>query len=336
MQACCLLRNVDGMLAVVTGARGFIGSNLVRRLLADGFEVRTADIRPPTTARDDAVDDRRIDVLDRASLRAAFDGADIVFHLAAMISIVGDPDGKVRAVNVDGAHNAAAAALDAGVSRYVHCSSVHSFDLETCGPSLDETGTRSIGDHAPHYDRSKYAGEQRVRSVIADGLDGVIVNPTGVIGPHDDGPSRMGVTITQLRDRKIPVNVGGGFDFVDVRDVVSGMLAAGERGRTGENYLLSGTRVSMKELGQLVAAVTGGRPPKLSVPLGLVSPLAWLVQRLTPSHVEPIFTPDSMHALQYSPTVSHYKATVELGYAARPIHETVADTLEWFDRDPDV
>lgn len=318
------------MLAVVTGAHGFIGNNLVRRLIADGVDVRAADIRRPAGSAGAGAEFRHIDVLDRDSLRAAFDGADVVFHLAAMISIVGDPTGKVRTVNVDGAHNAATSALDAGVTRYVHCSSVHSFDLETCGPSLDESGPRAVGDHVPHYDRSKFAGEQRVRSVIDDGLDAVIVNPTGVIGPHDDGPSRMGVTITQMRDRKIPVNVGGGFDFVDVRDVVDGLVAAAESGRTGENYLLSGTRISIKELGQLVAAASGGRAPRLSLPLGLLSPLASLVQRLTPSGVEPIFTPDSMHALEFSPTVSHYKAAVELGYAARPIHETVVDALEWF------
>lgn len=320
------------MLAVVTGARGFIGANLVPSLLAEGIEVRAADIRPAAESDDPDVEFRHIDVLDRSSLRDAFDGADVVFHLAARISIVGDPTGEMRTLNVDGAHNAAAAALDAGVGRYVHCSSVHSFDLETCGPSLDETGPRAVGDHVPAYDRSKYAGEQRVQSVIEQGLDAVIVNPTGVIGPRDEAPSRMGEILTQLRDRKIPVNVGGGFDFVDVRDAVAGMIAAVERGRTGENYLLSGTRISIKELGQLVAAASGVRAPKISLPLRLVSPLASLVQRLTPVGVEPVFTPDSMHALRFSPSVSHHKAAVELGYTSRPIHETVNDALEWFEQ----
>jgi dihydroflavonol-4-reductase len=318
------------MLAVVTGAYGLVGSNLVRTLLAEGFRVRVADIRTTGSLAGLAVEHYDIDVLDSDSLRAAFDGADVVFHLAAIISIVGDPSGIVRKVNVDGAFNAASAALDAGVARYVHCSSVHAFDLETCGASLDESGPRAVGGHVPHYDRSKYEGEQQVRAVVDQGLNAVIVNPTGVIGPYDFGPSRMGLTITQLRDGGIPVTVSGGFDFVDVRDVATGMVAAADRGRTGENYLLSGTRISIKELGQLVAVTSDVKPPRISLPLGLVSPFASLVQRFTPAGKEPLFTPDAVHALRYSPSVSHYKAAAELGYAARPIHDTVGDTLRWF------
>lgn len=318
------------MLAVVTGAYGFLGTSLVRALLERGVKVRAADIRTTASLGDVDVEHCDIDVLDRDSLRQAFDGADVVFHLAALISIVGDPSGMVRKVNVDGAHNAASAALDAGVTRYVHCSSVHSFNLETCGPSLDESGPRAVGGHVPQYDRSKFDGELRVRAVIDQGLDAVIVNPTGIIGPHDHGPSRMGLTLTKLRDGRFPVAMSGGFDFVDVRDVVGGLIAALDRGRSGENYLLSGTRVSIKELGQLVAVTSGTRPSRFSVPLGLVAPLAPLVERFTPSRNEPLFTRDSMHALRFSPSVSHYKAAVELGYASRPIHATVSDTLNWF------
>jgi dihydroflavonol-4-reductase len=317
------------MLAVVTGAAGFIGFNLVRQLVADGFRVRAADISSLSLVDGIDVEQHRIDVLDPATLRSAFEGADVVFHLAAMISIAGDPTGMLRRVNVQGAHNAATAALDVGVERYVHCSSVHAFDLETCGPSLDETGPPAVGAHVPLYDRSKYDGEQRVRSVIEQGLDAVIVNPTGVIGPHDHAPSRTGTTIARFLDGGIPVTIGGGFDFVDVRDVVDAMIASVARGRTGENYLLSGTRISIHELGQLVAAKAGTRPPKLSLPLGLVAPFASLVHRLTPVHLEPIFTPDSMHALRFSPSVSHYKAATDLGFTARPIHVTINDTVEW-------
>lgn len=140
----------------------------------------------------------------------------------------------------------------------------------------------------------------------------------------------MGETILQLRDRRIPVNVGGGFDFVDVRDVAEGMIAAADRGRPGENYLLSGTRISIKELGQLVATHSGTRASLLDVPLALVEPLGPLVLKLTPVGQTPLFTPDSLHALRWSPAVSHHKATCELGYAPRPIHHTVADTLDWF------
>ena len=316
--------------ATVTGASGLVGANLVRSLLDDGIEVCTADLRRSAALDGLDVDFVEVDVRDRPSLAPAFEGADVVFHLAAMISIVGDPTGEVWKVNVGGPANIANAARDAGVARVVHCSSVHAFDLEKCGPSLDESGPRTIGDHAPAYDRSKYAGEQALLRAAGDDVDVVIVNPTGVIGRHDHAPSRMGETILQLRDRKIPVNVAGGFDFVDVRDVTDGLIGAWKHGRTGENYLLSGTRISIKELGEMVAELTDTRAPAIDMPLSLITPLAPLVMKLTPRDKIPLFTPDSLHALRYSPSVSHYKAATELGYRVRPIHQTIADTLRWF------
>ncbi|MBW2160398.1 MAG: NAD-dependent epimerase/dehydratase family protein [Deltaproteobacteria bacterium] len=319
------------MLTVVTGAYGHVGANLVRALLERGDEVRAADKRQTEALAGLDVEHVPIDVLEPESLEKAFGGADTIFHLAAIISITGDPTGIVRRVNVEGPRNATQAALACGVSRFVHCSSVHAFDLERSGPELTETGPRATGDHSPPYDRSKNEGENEVHATIAEGLDAVIVNPTAVIGPHDYGPSRMGELLLQLRDRKIPVNVGGGFDFVDVRDLAAGMLAAEQSGRTGENYLLSGHRHSSKELAQLVAQVTGVKAPRISVPVSLTSGLAPLVLKLTPSNQVPLITPDSMHALQFSPSVCHYKASKELGYVARPIIETLRDTYAWFD-----
>lgn len=319
------------MKAVVTGANGFLGGHLVRALVGRGAEVRAADVTRGPALDGLDIEFAEIDVLDPASLRTAFSGCDAVFHLAAIISIVGDPTGHVWRVNVQGPRNATAAALEAGLGRFVHCSSVHSFDLERCGPSLDETGPPTTHPDSPVYDRSKRAGEDEVRHLVAEGLDAVIVNPTGIIGPEDLGPSRMGETVQQFMQRKIPVGVGGQFDFVDVRDVVDGMLAAHEHGRTGENYLLSGTRISIKELGMLVERYSGAPVPSTSVPLRLVKPLAPLVMRLTRRAKTPIFTPDALHALTHSPAVSHYKASSELGYISRPVHWTVRDTVAWFE-----
>jgi len=319
------------MLTVVTGAYGLVGANLVRALLERGDQVRAADKRQTEALTGLDVEHLAVDVLEPKSLEAAFAGADTVFHLAAVISIVGDPTGIVHRVNVEGARNAARAALACGVSRFVHCSSVHAFDLERCGPELTETGPRATGDHAPAYDRSKNEGENEIHATIGQGLDAVIVNPTGVMGPHDYGPSRLGELLLELRDRKIPVNVGGGFDFVDVRDLVDGMLAAEQLGRTGENYLLSGHRHSLKELAQLASQITGAKAPRISMPLSRIKALAPLVLKLTPSDKIPLFTPDSLHTLQYSPSVCHYKASKELGYQPRPFIETIRDTYAWFD-----
>jgi dihydroflavonol-4-reductase len=319
------------MRTIVTGAYGHVGANLVRALLERGDEVGAADKRQTESLQGLDVEHIPIDVLHPESLERAFAGADTVFHLAALISITGDPTGIVRRVNVDGPRNAARAAMACGVSRFVHCSSVHAFDLRGCGPELTETGPRATADRSPAYDRSKNEGENAVHAAVAEGLDAVIVNPTGVVGPYDYRPSQMGELLLQFRDRKIPVNIGGGFDFVDVRDLVAGLLAAEQSGRTGENYLLSGHRYSLKELAQLAAQVSGVKAPRISVPLSLISGLAPLVLRLTPSHQIPLFTPDSLHALQHSPSVCHYKAAKELGYVARPFIDTIRDTYAWFD-----
>ena len=319
------------MRTIVTGAYGHVGGNLVRALLERGDDVVAADKRQTESLAGLDVEHMPIDVLEPESLERAFSGADTVFHLAAVISIVGDPTGIVRRVNVEGPRNAARAALACGVSRFVHCSSVHAFDLAGCGPELTEAGPRATGDHSPAYDRSKNDGENEVRATIAEGLDAVIVNPTAVIGPYDYDRSQMGELLLQFRDRKIPVNIGGGFDFVDVRDLVAGMLAAERLGRTGESYLLSGHRHTLVELAELATQVTGVKAPRISVPLSLINGLAPLVLKLTPSHKIPLFTPDSLHALEHSPSVCRYKAGKELGYVPRPFIETIRDTYAWFD-----
>jgi dihydroflavonol-4-reductase len=319
------------MLSVVTGGYGFVGTNLVRALLERGDEVRVVDKRETDSLAGLDVEHLRVDVLDSEALERAFSGADTVFHLAAVISIVGDPTGEVHRTNVDGPRNASQAALACGVKRFVHCSSVHAFDLERCGPELAESAPRTTMDHSPAYDRSKNQGENEVRDAIAEGLDAVIVNPSGIVGPNDYEPSRLGELLLQMRNRTLPVNIRGGFDFVDVRDVAAGMLAAERSGRTGENYLLSGHRLSMDEVAELAESVTGVEGPRISMPLSIITGLAPLVVKLTPADETPLITPESMHALRYSPNVSHYKASKELGYLPRPFIETIRDTYAWFD-----
>ena len=195
-------------------------------------------------------------MLDADALRHAFDGVEVVFHLAAKISIAGDPDGSVRAINVDGVRNAATAALDTGVRRFVHVSSIHAFDCEQPGV-IDETSARAVRPSLPAYDRSKAAGEVALHTVIDRGLDAVIANLTGVIGPYDFTPSRMGAVFVALGRGKFPATIGGGFDWVDARDVASSLLVLEVKGRTGENYLLPGHRASFATLAKLAANVTG-------------------------------------------------------------------------------
>ena len=321
------------MTVLVTGGAGFVGGNLVRALLAEGRRVR-ATVLEDTRALD-GLDVQRVvaDTRDPARIREAMDGADVVFHTAAVISIDGDRGGAVPSTNVEGTRNVVAAALDAGVKRFVHFSSIHALEQRPFEHPIDEERPFAFEASArvPAYDRSKGMGEQEVRAGIAKGLDAVIVNPSAILGPFDFKPSRIGRVLLDVYHRSLPALVPGGFDWVDVRDVVAGALAAEKRGRTGERYLLSGHYRTVAELAGVIEAVTGVRPPRFTTPmwlakLGVPFVMAW--GRLT--RTEPLYTTESLRALRWNEETSHEKASRELGHAPRPLEDTVRDAFAWF------
>jgi len=312
---------------VVTGASGHLGANVVRALLTASETVRAVDLRPGAALKGLDVEFAQADVLDASALRTAFAGAEFVLHLAARISIAGDPDGSVRRVNVDGVRRVAEAAMAAGVRRMVHCSSLHAYDVGAINGPVRETGLRATDPRLPAYDRSKAAGEDELRRVVDRGLDAVILNPSGMFGPVDPEPSRMGRVLLAMFRGRMPVTVRGAFDWVDVRDVATALLAAAERGRTGENYLIGGHRATVTDLGRLAAEVSGRRPPRLEVPLRPVKMAAEAAVRLAGARRAGrlLLTPESLHALETDPVVDCSKAVAELGYRPRPLAETVAD-----------
>jgi dihydroflavonol-4-reductase len=312
---------------VVTGASGHLGANVVRALLAASETVRAVDLRRGAALNGLDVEFVRADVLDASALETAFSGVEFVLHLAARISIAGDPDGSVRRVNVDGVRHVAEAAMAAGVRRMVHCSSLHAYDVGAINGPVRENGLRATDSRLPAYDRSKAAGEEELRRATGRGLDAVIVNPSGIFGPVDPEPSRLGRVLLAMFRGRMPVTVTGAFDWVDVRDVAAAVLAAAERGRTGENYLVGGHRATVTELGRLAAEVSGRRPPRLEVPLRPVRLAAEAAVRLAgPRRAgRLLLTPESLHALETDPVVDCSKAIAELGYRPRPLVETVAD-----------
>jgi len=299
----------------------------VRALVAAGEPVRAVDVRRGAALQGLDIDFVEGDVLDPAALQNAFAGAEFVLHLAARISIAGDPDGSVRRVNVDGVRHVAETARAAGVRRLVHCSSLHAYDVGAITGPVREDGRRAVDASLPAYDRSKAAGEDELRRVVDRGLDAVILNPSGMFGPVDPEPSRMGRVLLAMFRGRMPVTVHGAFDWVDVRDVAAALIAATERGRTGENYLIGGHRASVGELAALAAEVSGRRPPRLVAPLAPVRLAAGAAVRLAgPRRAgRLLLTPESLHALATDPVVDHSKAAAELGYVARPLADTVAD-----------
>lgn len=313
----------------ITGASGHVGAALVRALLARGCTVRVLDLRSPPGVGPADVDWREVNVLDAEAMRAGLEGVDVAYHLAAVISIAGDP--RVWRTNVDGVRTVAEAALRAGVRRFVHCSSVHAFDLERSTPLVTEQSPRSTEEpRVPVYDRSKAAGERVLQDFIARGLDAVIVNPTGVIGPFDYGPSRMGRTLAALSRNRIPALVPGAFNWVDNRDVAAALIAACERGHTGHNYLVGGHRASLEDFAHIAHDVCGSAVPRVALPWGFAETMSHVALRLSgPRASSLLFTPDALHALRSDPQVDDAKARRELDHRPRPLAQTVADTLEW-------
>jgi len=318
------------MKVAVTGASGHIGATLVRRLLDLGAEVRALVYQDHRGL--DGLDVEQVagNVLDSSSLCDLFQDVEVVYHLAARISITGDPTGEVYRTNVDGAENAARAALQRGVRRFVHVSSVHAYDCRTNGQRLNEEALAS-GPDRPAYDHSKAAGQARVRAVVEDGLDAVILNPVGVLGPCDFKPSRMGHFFLDLAHRRLPALVDGGFTWVDVRDVVAALVAASERGSAGQSYLLGGPRLHTRQLADLAEQITGVSAPRFESPLWLArmgAPPMEGFARVTGK--EPLYTREALEALEANPEVDDSRARAELGHAPRAIEDTLRDTYSWF------
>jgi dihydroflavonol-4-reductase len=319
------------MITVVTGASGHIGANLIRALLARGRKVRALHHVSRQAIENLEVEIVSGDVCHPASLHEAFKGADVVYHLAARISLNMNDYPVLEPINVAGTQNVVQACLDCGVRRLVHFSSIHAFIQESIGKPIDESCPLVEPRNCPPYDRSKAAGEKEVQAAISKGLDAIIISPTAVIGPYDYEPSFLGEALLNLAKDKMPALVGGGFDWVDVRDVVQGAMVAEKIAPAGAKYVLSGHFASVQDLAIMVEKITGTPAPKLVMPRWLAfvgAPFLAGFAQLTGQR--PLYTSASIRALRTGQNVSHAKAARELEYKPRPLRETIADTVKWF------
>ncbi|UCE21667.1 MAG: NAD-dependent epimerase/dehydratase family protein [Candidatus Aminicenantes bacterium] len=319
------------MKIAVTGASGHIGVNLCQELVKHGHSVKALIHKNDCGIKELPLECVPGDLLDASSLSRLVRGVEVVFHLAAVISIQVRNKKELFEKNVRGTENVVEAALKEGVPRLIHFSSIHALVQEPFEGVLDEGRSLALKDNVD-YSRSKALSELVVQEAVKDGLDAVILNPTATIGPLDYAPSLLGKALILIYRGKIPALISGGYDWVDVRDVVKAAIVSVEKGEKGERYILSGHWKTLCELAELTYEISGKRYKKLTCSPGLARvglPFLKLYCRLNSS--QPLYTKDSLRILQTSHSqVSCEKARKRFGFNPRPMEETLRDTFDWY------
>lgn len=323
------------MKVAVTGATGHLGNVLVRELVARNFEVRALFLpgEDPSPLGGLSVEKMEADLRDYDSLRAALAGAELVFHLGGIVTIETGKRRLLWEVNVGGALNVAQACRELCVRRLIYTSSVHAFVEPKRGLCITELTPvdpeRVRGDYA----QSKATATLALREQALQGLDLVVCYPSGIIGPYDFRISSMGQLVLEVAHGRLKAYIDGAYDFVDVRDVAAGLIAAAHKGRSGEGYILSGHVVTVRDFLNMVAEMTGVEPPRSRIParlaqaVGALAPYYYRVVRQ-----KPLFTSYSVEVLRSNCEISHAKAEQELGFSPRPLRNTVEDMVRWFRR----
>jgi len=324
------------MTTLVTGATGFVGSAVVRHLLAEHISVRVL-ARPRSDRRNLEglnVEIVEGDLRDRESLDRALRGCHALFHIAADYRLWAPRSEELYQSNVEGTRNIILAAAEAGVERIVYTSSVATLGLNKDGTPSDENTRVSIIDMIGHYKRSKYLAEQEVHRLVREQrLPIVIVNPSTPIGPHDIKPTPTGRLILDAARGRMPAYVDTGLNLVHVDDVAAGHMAAFRRGEIGERYILGGENLWLKEILERIAKIAGRRPPRIRLSHSVVMPIAHMSEfmgRVTGGWWEPRATIDSIKMSKKLMFFSSRKAQEELEYHPRPVDEALRDAVDWF------
>ncbi len=322
------------MKAFVTGGTGFVGSAVIRRLLADGHTVRTL-VRPGTNTRMlDGMPVEHIsgDLSDVTVLQKGMTGCEWVFHVAALYAYWGYTWDEFYQSNVEGTRHVLEAAARSGVRRIVHTSSIASLGIPSDGtPGAEETPV-TLKDMLSDYKRSKFLAEEVVREFVAQGLQVVTVNPAAPVGVGDHKPTQTGKMIVDFLNGKMPAYVDTGLTIVDVEDVAAGHLLAAERGKVGERYILGGENLSLKQVLDLLSEVSGRPQVRVRIPRAVALAFAYVdtgLARLNPKHI-PAATPAAVRVSSKKEYFSSAKAMRDLGYTFIPAREALRKAVEWY------
>ena len=322
------------MKAFVTGATGFIGGNLVRALLAEGHQVR-ALVRPESDQRNIAglpIESVAGDLDDRKKLAEQVAGCDCVFHVAAHYSLWAKDRDAIYRANVTGTKNLLAAAQSARIKRFMHTSSVAAIGVPASGTVANEETQTTVEALVSDYKKSKFLAEQAAREAARNGQDVVIVNPSTPIGAHDVKPTPTGEIILRFLQDRMPAYVHTGLNLIDVDDVVRGHILAWQKGRTGERYILGNRNLTLKEMLEILAAITGKPAPRFAVPHAIPLAVAFVDEMILARYFGK--TPQvSFSSVRMSRKAMYYdssKAIRELGLPQSSIENAIEKACRWF------
>ncbi len=322
------------MRAAITGASGLLGANLAVALIAAGHSVRATKRASTKTGHLDSVAIEWVpgDLDDAGPLTEAFRGCDMVFHCAAQVGVRKRPTPMLVSANIDGTRRVIEAVRAARVPRLVHCSTVAAVGLSENGEPCDETAPWNFDKYGldDGYCTTKHLAEGVVREAVRAGLDAVIANPTFMFGPLDSRPS-SGKLIVDIVRGKLPGRTPGMNNFVDVRDVARGMILVGEKGKTGERYILGGENMTYGDVAERIARIAGTRLSTWNIPYALSAPVGWVGDLKEMFGGEPLL---NSVAIRYGYCRTFIfksdKAKRELGYTQGPLDDAIHDALAWF------
>lgn len=322
------------MAVLVTGGTGFVGSRVVRKLVARGETVRCLVRRTSVLGNLEGLPVEQVtgDLQDAESLDRAVRGCRMVYHVAADYRLWSrDPQALYRS-NVEGTRSLLAAAARAGCERIVYCSSVGALGIPKDGTPGTERTPVTLEDMIGHYKRSKFLAEQEALKAAARGVPVVIVNPSTPVGPNDIKPTETGRIVTRFLNDEMPAYLDTGLNLVDVDDVAEGHLLAAEKGRVGEKYILGNRNMTLREILECLASLTGKTAPRVKMPYGFVLGIARVNEFFVGTLLgrEPGIPVEGVLMARKRMFFDASKAVRELGLPQSPVEEALERAIRWF------
>ena len=304
----------------------------MRQLLSNGWRVKCLIHKDLTALSNLDIETVKGGLSDPKFLSENMEGSDAVFHSAAYVSVENIDIPLMHEINVVGTKNICQAAIDANIPKLIHFSSIHAFNQLPTNEPLDEDRPLVNNKSAPPYDKTKAAAQRLVYDACDRGLDAIILHPTGIIGPFDFKPSRMGKVLLDIMTRKMLININAGFNWVDVRDVSETAINCITLGKQGQHYIIPGQWATFEQISTMISNQLHLRTNLVTLPFWsayLALPFAFLFSKLTGNR--PSFSRGSLHALaEQCQNIPGNLAKKEIGHSPRPLVETINDTITWF------